>query len=146
MADKTEAAAPNFEIEMYKPDEDGKPYRAHVQALVAADAARTAEQIAAGEHASIKVTFPKEEDGKKAIERHKRWFRESAAPELSAKVVGEVDKGESIEFRYIVVPKIVRPRKAEDEQAPADADESTETDADESTETDAGKKATPKAA
>lgn len=110
----TAEKAPDFQIEMYKPEEDGKPYRAHVQALVAADANRTQKQIDEGEHASIKVTFPKEENGKPAIERHKRWFRESAAPDLSAKVVGEVDKGESIEFRYIVVPKIVRPRKPVD--------------------------------
>lgn len=117
----TDEKTPNFEIEMYKPEEDGKPYRAHVAALVAADEKRTDEQIRAGEHASIRVTFPKEENGKPAIERHKRWFRESAAPDLSAKFVGEVDKGDSIEFRYIVVPKIVRPRKNEDETAaPAD--------------------------
>jgi hypothetical protein len=119
---ETAEKTPNFEIEMYKPDEDGKPYRAHVEALVAADAERTPEQIKADEHASIRVTFPKEEDGKKSIERHKRWFRESAAPDFSAKVVGEVDKGDAIEFRYIVVPKIVRPRKEVTQTTPDDAD------------------------
>jgi hypothetical protein len=126
MAKTTEAATPDFEIEMYKPEDDGKPYRAHVQALVAADENRSAEQLKADEHASIKVTFPKMEDGKPAIERHKRWFRESAAPELSAKVVGEVDKGDSIEFRYIVVPKIQRPRKVATEQVADGAGDQTD--------------------
>lgn len=129
-ADEKTEKTPDFEIEMYKPDVDGKPYRAHVQALIAADENRTPEQINAGEHASIKVKFPKEENGKPAIERHKRWFRESAAPEYSAKVVGETDNGTRIEFRYIIVEKIERPRKPKADHAdtPTDADIPAEND------------------
>lgn len=135
---ETAAKAPNFEIEMYKPEQDGKPYLAHVQALVAADANRTDEQIKADEHASIRVQFPKvDEKGKPALDRHKRWFRESAAPDLSAKIVngdGD-DKGDTIEFQYIVVPKIVRPRKPKTENADAvpEADETPEADEPEKT-------------
>lgn len=111
-----------IEVELYKPDESGGKYEAHVQALIAKDAERTDAQIAEGLHASVWVTFPKEENGKNALERHKRWFRESAANhDLSAKVEQEQDQGDTVRIRYITVPKITRPRKALAGQA-SDAD------------------------
>jgi hypothetical protein len=116
------AAAPTttdaIEVELYKPDESGAKYEAHVQALIAKDAERTDAQITDGLHASVWVTFPKQENGKNALERHKRWFRESAAAHnLSAKVEQEQDQGDTVRIRYITVPKITRPRR---EAKPAD--------------------------
>jgi hypothetical protein len=96
-------------------------YEAHVLKLIAADEKRTKEQIDDGVHASVRLEFPKTENGKPAIERYKRWFRESAAAHnVSAKVAGEKDLGDTIEFRYVVVPKIVRPRKDKTVAAPVD--------------------------
>lgn len=100
-----------IEVELYKPEQLAK-YEAHVQALIAKDAERTPAQIAEGLHASVWVTFPKQENGKPALERHKRWFRESAAAhDLSAKVEQEQDQGDAVRIRYITVPKITRPRR-----------------------------------
>lgn len=124
MATKIEKTDGNFEIEMYRPDESATGhYEAHVQALIAADENRTQAEIDNGDHASIRVTFPKEQNGKPQIEKHKRWFRDSASAHgLSAKVVDETDQGDTIEFRYIVVPKITRPRKPKAVDAAGDSD------------------------
>lgn len=108
----TASKSDGIEIELYKPDESALKYEAHVLALIAADENRTDEQIRDGFHASVKVVFPKVENGKPQIEKHKRWFRESAgAHDMSAKVAEEIDGGDTVTVRYIVVPKIVRPRK-----------------------------------
>jgi hypothetical protein len=126
MATATPTPTDAIEVELYKPDESGAKYEAHVQALIAKDAERTDAQIREGLHASVKVTFPKVENGKNAVERHKRWFRESAAAhDLSAKVEQEIDNGDgTVTVRYITVPKITRPRKPAAPASDADVPES----------------------
>lgn len=122
MANSTAAQSDDIEIEFEAIDEKPLKYEAHVLKLIDADSKRTQEQIEEGLHATVKLTFPKEENGKPAVERYKRWFRESAAAHnVSAKVISETDDGaQNIVVKYAVVEKIVRPRKNKNADAPAD--------------------------
>lgn len=124
-------AEPTFKIERYVPADKPGKYDTEVQALIAEMESLTEEDMEENGVPSVVVNFPKEDSkGKDQVAKYKRYFQDSAKRfNRTAREVAQDDQGDgSVNVRFILTSKVLRPRKPKDEagsEVPATSDTPT---------------------